>query len=294
MAKYDLPPIRFHEDNVLFREAVNFTAAHTGFAERLIEKDYFCTLVLAHLMPVSGGQVVFKGGTCLAKVLIDFYRLSEDLDFTIPLPVDASRAKRSKCAAGMKTAVDSVAKMLSGFQFVQPMRGANNSTQYVGAIGYTSPITGQAETIQIEVSLREPLLTPILQGIARTVLLDPITDDAMVPEVTLPCISKIEALAEKFRAAMTRREVAIRDFYDIDHAVRILGVNVRRGDLSRLVRQKLAVPGNDPLDVSLARRQELAGQLLPRLRPVLRQRDFDAFDLDRAFQIVAEMAEMVT
>lgn len=35
--------------------------------------------------------------------------------------------------------------------------------------------------------------------------------------VMLPCISKIEAFAEKFRAAMTRREVAIRDFYDIDH-----------------------------------------------------------------------------
>ena len=33
------PAIRFHEDTVLFREAVNFTAAQTGFAARLIEKD---------------------------------------------------------------------------------------------------------------------------------------------------------------------------------------------------------------------------------------------------------------
>ena len=33
------------------------------------------------------------------------------------------------------------------------------------------------------------------------------------------------------------------------------------------------------------------GQLLPRLRPVLRQQDFEAFDLDRAFQAVTAMAE---
>jgi hypothetical protein len=38
----DLPPIRNHEDPVLFREALSFTAAETGFTARLIEKDYFC------------------------------------------------------------------------------------------------------------------------------------------------------------------------------------------------------------------------------------------------------------
>ena len=30
-----------HEDADLFAEAINFTAATTGFAARLIEKDYF-------------------------------------------------------------------------------------------------------------------------------------------------------------------------------------------------------------------------------------------------------------
>jgi predicted nucleotidyltransferase component of viral defense system len=35
--------------------------------------------------------LVFKGGTCLAKVHAGFYRLSEYLDFTIPSPLDAMR-----------------------------------------------------------------------------------------------------------------------------------------------------------------------------------------------------------
>lgn len=281
------PTIRFHEDAALFREAVTFTAAQTGFAARLIEKDYYCTLLLAHLAPTMKGLAVFKGGTCLAKVLVGFYRLSEDLDFAVPLPVDAGRTHRRQAAERMKTAVAAVTDALPGVKLTEPLRGANMSTQYIGAVGYESPTTGQAETIQIEVSLREPLLTPPLAGSARTILLDPITEAAMVPELALPCISKIEALAEKFRAALTRREVAIRDFYDIDHAIRVLGVDAHDAGLAELVRQKLAVPGNDPVDVSPARLAKLRPQLATRLRPVLREQDFDEFDLDRAFDIVA-------
>ncbi|OQB85562.1 MAG: hypothetical protein BWX88_01828 [Planctomycetes bacterium ADurb.Bin126] len=291
MSRNDPPTIRLHEDIALFREAITFTAAHTGFAARLIEKDYFCTLVLANLMPAAAGQVVFKGGTYLAKVLVGFYRLSEDLDFAIPLPVQASRPQRSKAAETMKKAVGIVTEGLPGVRLLKPLRGANNSTQYIGAIGYDSPTTGQTEAIQVEVSLREPLLMPVLEGSARTILLDPITEAAMVPQVALPCISGAEAIAEKFRAALTRRDAAIRDFYDIDHAVRTLGVNFRDAHLTGLIRQKLAVPGNDQVDVSPSRQRELRRQLLTRLRPVLRQQDFDAFDLDRAFQMVVAMAK---
>jgi predicted nucleotidyltransferase component of viral defense system len=81
--------IKFHEDPVLFLDAVNLTVAETAFTARLIEKDYFCSVLLEHLAAVSGGHLVFKGGTCLAKVHTAFYRLSEDLDFVIPTPVDA-------------------------------------------------------------------------------------------------------------------------------------------------------------------------------------------------------------
>lgn len=38
-----------HEDVSLFHEAVRFTQARTGFAARLIEKDYFCTVLLTYL-----------------------------------------------------------------------------------------------------------------------------------------------------------------------------------------------------------------------------------------------------
>ena len=293
MSKHRSPIIRLHEDVALFREAVNFTAAQTGFSTRLIEQDYFCSVLLAYLTEVKNGPVIFKGGTCLAKVFAGFYRLSEDLDFVIPMPLDSTRGQRRKHIAGIKKALTSIAKALPGFDTINPLRGANNSTQYVGSVSYPSLITEQRGTISIEISLREPLLTPIIDGKACTLLLDPVSGDKLVPEIMVPCISKKEALAEKFRAALTRRDVAIRDFYDLDHAVRKMGLRLQDTELVELVRQKLAVPGTDPLDLGAERQAKLRRQLDSRLRPVLREENFKGFALERAFKTVVEMARLI-
>ncbi len=281
-----------HEDPDFFREALNFTAAETAFAPRLIEKDYFCTVLLEHLSAESDA-LVFKGGTCLAKVHAEFYRLSEDLDFVIPMPADAARSERSKRAAGTKEAVAEIPCRLRSSRVIRPLTGANSSTQYVAIAAYTSLLSRRDETIKIEIGLREPLLTPVISGLARTILLDPVSGRPLVKSVALRCISRMEAFAEKFRAAPSRREVAVRDFYDIDYAVRKLGVNQQDADLVNLVRQKLAVPGNEPVDISVDRLSALRQQIEPQLKPVLRGRDFWEFNLERAFRAVAEMAAEV-
>lgn len=290
MPSAEQPAIRLHDDPSLFREALNFTAAETVFPTRLIEKDYFCTVLLAYLAS-AGGQPVFKGGTCLAKVHGGFYRLSEDLDFAIPMPVTASRSQRRKQVTAVKNAVAKLAESLPCFRVAAPLLGANDSAQYIGTVSYSSLTTRQDEIIAIEISLREPLLVPPAEGPVRTLLLDPISGQQMVPPVVVPCIAKLEAFAEKYRAALTRRDVAIRDFYDVDYAVRKLGIRPQDAELVGLVRSKLAVPGNDPVNLGPDRLVQLRGQLDARLKPVLREPDFDAFDLDRAFKLVSAMAE---
>lgn len=280
-----------HEDIALFREAVNFTASRTGFSSRLIEKDYFCTVLLAYLSDHGGDQLVFKGGTCLAKVYAGLYRLSEDLDFVISIAVDASRTQRRQAVAASKDAVARLADRLDAFTVRQPLTGANNSTQYNGAVEYESPTTGQPESILVEVSVREPLLMAAARMQAKTVLLDPIGGEAMVPDIAMDCIAMDEAMAEKFRAALSRRDVAIRDFYDLDYAVSHLDLAPTDPRLIEMVRQKLAVPGNSPVDVGPARFADLKRQLNTRLRTVLRDKEFQAFDLDQALRLVTAMAE---
>ena len=68
-------PRNYHEDADLFREALSYTQSETGFGARLVEKDYYCSIVLEDLLAVTSPQWVFKGGTCLSKVHSDFYRI---------------------------------------------------------------------------------------------------------------------------------------------------------------------------------------------------------------------------
>jgi predicted nucleotidyltransferase component of viral defense system len=282
-----------HEDPILFREAVRFTATQTGFVPRLIEKDYFCTVVLEFLA-ASTATLVFRGGTCLAKVHTEFYRLSEDLDFAIPTPLDASRSDRSLLAVESKRAIGTIGRQVAGLRIVTALTGANESSQYAAVLGYASLLGGRDETIKIEIGLREPLLQPATPGEARTLLLDPIANAPLVPGLPIPCLSRAEAMAEKLRAALSRREAAVRDFYDVDHAVRRLGFRLNDPEFLALVRTKLAVPGNDPVDVSPARMAALNPQVDAQLKPVLRDRDFAEFDLARAFSAVAAVAAAVS
>ena len=130
MSKPKSQIVQLREDLDYFRAAVRFTAQETTFPPRLIEKDYLCTVLLEYLA-ATGSGLVFKGGTCLSKVHANFYRLSEDLDFVIPMPTDSTRGSRSKQAVAIKKAVAELPRQLPFFRVVQPLEGANNSTQCV-------------------------------------------------------------------------------------------------------------------------------------------------------------------
>lgn len=281
--------MNLHEDAAFFQAAVNFTARETSFSPRLVEKDYFCSLLLA-LLARPGDTVVFKGGTCLAKVHTGFYRLSEDLDFVIPVALSASRSERRALSAPFKALVAGIPGRFGTFRMVQPLVGANNSTQYIAVMAYTSLVSGQEETIKIELGQREPLLKPTIFGEARTILLNPVSGKPAMAAIATPCISYGEAMAEKLRAALSRREAAIRDFYDIDYAVRKSAFQPQEREMAALVCEKLAVPGNEPMNVAPERLKDLRTQLDAQLKPVLRTRDYAEFDLDRAFGIVSDAA----
>ncbi len=281
----------YHEDNDLFRAALTYTESDTGFSARLIEKDYYCSMVLRDLGRAFERGLVFKGGTCLSKVHTDFYRMSEDLDFAIPVSSNASRAERRASVARLKQELDGLPTRLPWFRTVEAMRGFNLHRQYIGRYCYRSGVTGQDEFIKVELSVREPILDPVERKPARTLLEDPLRNEPAVRAFSVHVLSFRETYAEKCRAALTRRRPAIRDFYDIDHAVRTKELDPADTGLLKLVREKLVVPGNSPMDSSQQKLDVLSRQLEPELKPVLRRKDFEGFDLDRAFGIVRNLAE---
>jgi predicted nucleotidyltransferase component of viral defense system len=281
-----------HNDPDLFRASVNHTAAETKFFERLIEKDYFCSLLLEYFSTIP--DLVFKGGTCLAKVHADFYRLSEDLDFTIPMPVDSTRKDRQEKIKPTKEAFKKIKTELPDIRIKEDLTGANSSMQYLATLEYTSLITGNAESIKFEVSLREPLLEKINSYDSHTILLNPLNSKRACSVIQLPCIAKREAYSEKFRAALTRREPAIRDYFDIDFAVLKGGLKIGEPELIELVKYKVRIPGNDKLNVADKRLKALEEQIGSQLKSVLREKDFRQFDLERSFEFVVEMHSKVS
>ena len=92
--------LNFHKKEKDFLEAIRKTSQNSGFSEILIEKDYYCSLLLKEIFqkkdyPFSlPTQMVFKGGTLLNKCYAGFYRLSEDLDFSILNKPKTSRKQR--------------------------------------------------------------------------------------------------------------------------------------------------------------------------------------------------------
>ena len=277
----------------LFREHVQYTAGRTGFRGELVEKDFYCSAILSHLAGPFRPAVVFKGGTCLSKVYARFYRLSEDLDFAVSLPIEASRGERSDRMGPVKAACQTLAKQLPGLDVLEAIKGGNASRQYIGTWGYRSVVSGSMERVKIEVSLREPLLLPPEEGHASTLLQNAFTGEPLVAPFLLSVIALKELWAEKVRAALTRREPAIRDFFDLDYASANLALDLGNANLITLARRKLTVPGNDSVNVADSRLKDLQGQVESQLRPVLRESEFVAFDLQRIWNEVVTLARSI-
>lgn len=277
----------------LFREHIQNTARQTGFRGELVEKDFYCSAILSHLAEPFREAVAFKGGTCLSKVYAQFYRLSEDLDFSVSIPSGASRGERSQKMKPVKDACRTLATGLPGVLELEPIQGVNASKQYIGTWGYRSVLSGETERVKVEVGLREPLLLPTEEGHASTLLRNAFTGENLVAPLSLGVMAQPELWAEKIRAALSRREPAIRDLFDLDYARARLALDLKDPALIDMARKKLSVPGSDPVDVSEERFRELSGQVEGQLRPVLREVEFASFDLHRIWSGMVTLAEQI-
>ena len=168
-------------------------------------------------------------------------------------------------------------------------KGSYHLKHYSGRFTYRSLVTGENESIKLELSLREEVLLPSVEIPAKTMLIDPLTNVAAITPIIVHALSLREAYAEKTRAALTRRKPAIRDFFDLDNAVRKGLLEHRAPEFLGLVSQKLAI-AEEPVDISDERFDELGRQIETQLKPVLRTPDFEKFALGRVVALVLEIA----
>ena len=286
---------KIHNDKDYFQKAISYTSSRSEINQELIEKDYYCSLLLDYLFGNEDTQLVFKGGTCISKVYTDFYRMSEDLDFVISVSPGLSKSVRRSLIVPIRQNFDKLLARYNCLNWKETITGHNESKQYIGMLGYNSVVgaVGGKGTIKIEISLREELIEEVCQRETSTLLIDPFREERIIQsyKTNVPTIN--ELYAEKFRAALTRGEPAIRDFFDIFYAMKNLQIDFKCEYFLELVRRKLLVPGNLSVDMSLERKRKLKLQVDSKLKPVLRKKDFQDFDFDEVFDFVGEIAQKI-
>jgi len=289
-----------HDDKDKFRDLVDRAASMTGFYAPLMEKDYYLTYILSRINELCE-DLIFKGGTCLNKIYYSYYRLSEDLDFSMRLPeYTTTRGNRRKCIQLVKDNIESFAKNL-GFRLEGADRaGRNESKQYVYYFVYDPVTTPSEQTIKFEIGLRfNPILKPESQAIQHK-FLHPFTQEPLFEAGKVNCLSLNEIVSEKLRAAALREKIAPRDFYDLDFLLSH-NFNLADKEVIELFKKKIEEDGADPdlakYRVNLGRLnteiKDMRSRVENELFDVLTTDERKNFDLDNALERINKAMEKV-
>jgi len=277
-----------HSDKTEFLKVLERTSAQTGFPLRLLEKDYYLTIVLSGINKLSG-DLIFKGGTCLSKVYYSYYRLSEDLDFTLRLP-DGNTTRTTRRNA-IKPVKESVKSFLKSFDMTiknLEKAGHRESTQYIYYLDYESIVLNRKESIKLEIGMRfNPLLATVAKQVTHK-FIHPFTKEPLFNTGSVNCLALKELVAEKLRAAATRIIIAGRDFYDLGFLLK-KGFDFKDKELLSVFRKKLEEEGFSPdmsrYKANLGRSREEINEMKARAKdelfPVLTVDEQKSFDMQK-------------
>ena len=212
------------ENKIDLKEEVKRLSTKTQFSPKLLEKDYHLTKILHEIAKKQIKDLVFKGGTCLNKCYLGFYRLSEDLDFVLNQDVKKlSKGQikkildklRRELIEGLNTLEFKTSKELGkGWK----MLTSKEDPKIVGLeiiTNYISLIDDSLQTIKLEISFRKKLIKPTRMKTIKHEFIDVLGEPILKKGVEIEVIDLSENFAEKFRALVMRKNIAIRDIYDI-------------------------------------------------------------------------------
>lgn len=230
---------------------IDYLASKTGISNKdLIEKDFILQSFLVSFSKNDyfSKNFVFKGGTCLVKCYLGYFRFSEDLDFTY-INQDAFKNKSEKKIRRFLSS--EISKLLGivagiskayGFDF----KAEKSNTKYVEfggsnkfltlKIGYIPSINKREQFIKIQINFVELFKYRFKKLIAKLVIEDVDTKEVkfLFPEYLNVLLTKPkliaydikEILLEKVRAILTRRGVKARDFVDVFMIIKILNKDI--------------------------------------------------------------------
>jgi len=208
----------------LIKDKTNITALE------LIEKDLYLNILLSKL---NLENYVFKGGTCLAKAYLDYFRFSEDLDFTF---IDqklwegkSTKSIKKICKEKINTLGEQLEKIGLSFKFNKKdikyvMLGSNNKLVTFN-VHYISVLTGNPSFIKIQINFLEKIMfVPQTKELLPLIKLNQFTKEDQIyfkefldfyKPIKIKVYDIKEIVAEKVRSLLTRKAIKSRDAIDL-------------------------------------------------------------------------------
>ena len=140
-----------HHNRELFEEAINLVTHHTGISPKIVEKDYYVTMIL-RLLSEKVSYIVFKGGTSLSKCHHVIKRFSEDIDIAIDDTISQSEKRNLK--ASILETVDALGLSVGNLDNIRSRRDYNRYE-----IAYNSVVEDKNEFLQSMVLLETSFTT---------------------------------------------------------------------------------------------------------------------------------------
>ena len=204
----------------------------------LIEKDFIIHQLLLDLSKNGffHTNFLFKGGTCLIKCYLEYFRFSEDIDFTWRdqdkfkgMSQKGIRQYLSPIIRNLGADFEEIAKKrgldfkcLKGNRDYVELGGGNKTLTF--KIWYVSEILNRKSFIKIQVNFVEDMRFPHAKNVLKSLLDRPFEElKVLFPEEYEEYSQKIpfdtydikEIMCEKVRSILTRRGIKARDFVDI-------------------------------------------------------------------------------
>lgn len=262
-----------------------------SFDKQKLEKDFYLTAILAWIAKEIP-EINFKWWTCLNKIYFPYFRLSEDLDFSISIEnnlVDSNK-KRELFAQKVRSKIKEICKIMNWKLNPDAEHHAKAQwNKYLKTLQYTylkyeitypSIYTDIQQTIKVEISYTNKQYLATQNRDIQSIFLDPVTEDEIFQSQSINCLSLQEMMAEKMRAALTRQYPAIRDFFDIRY-VKSQGFDF--GTIRSLIDNK--VDESDTWYTLQDSYADLKTQIPDKLNPVL-WKNISSFDFDEIYKFI--------
>jgi len=202
----------------------------------MIEKDIILHEILTDLSKDKffSKNFLFKGGTCLVKSYLGYFRFSEDIDFTWKNQKVFQGKSQKKIRSYLSGIID---KTGTAFEKISKKRGLDfkcikSNRDYVELGGsnkfctfkiwYDSDILGRKSFVKVQINFVEEILFSTKNKRLNSLASNNKKLEGLFPDnkeyfktIALEAYDPKEILCEKVRAVLTRKGTKARDFVDI-------------------------------------------------------------------------------